>query len=130
MYRVIHASFLQRLGSNLDFLLGEDHVVDLVEANQEVRASELDMEAGIKAADPTCEVQDEATWGLVRVNEKKLNINGEYRYLSATGLGVTAYIVDTLVVPPTSPLRAAPPSIPPPPTHNCVASPAHNCVAV
>lgn len=81
--------------SNLDMLLGEDHVVDHVERNQVVRASEVDMEAALKAAEPTCEIQDEATWGLVRINEQKLNINGEFHYLSDTGYGVTAYIIDT-----------------------------------
>jgi len=42
----------------------------------------------------TCDIETEATWGLNRVSEKKLNLNGKYQY-DADGFGVDAYIIDT-----------------------------------
>ncbi|HEY9825040.1 MAG TPA: S8 family peptidase [Stenomitos sp.] len=38
--------------------------------------------------------QTSATWGLDRIDQKALPLNGQYTY-DASGLGVTAYIIDT-----------------------------------
>jgi len=45
---------------------------------------------------PDCQVQEEATWGLVRVAEKLLNVDGLYPYNAAeAGAGVRCYVIDT-----------------------------------
>jgi subtilisin family serine protease len=41
------------------------------------------------------ETQTGATWGLVRIDQRSLNLNGLYNYSSTAGRGVTAYILDT-----------------------------------
>lgn len=41
-----------------------------------------------------CEVEKEATWGLDRISEEKLPLDGTYNY-DTDGTGVDAYIVDT-----------------------------------
>jgi subtilisin family serine protease len=46
-------------------------------------------------------VQDEtitqtgATWGITRVSQRKLNLDGKYTYFASAGYGVDAYIIDT-----------------------------------
>lgn len=56
--------------------------VDYIEANQRVYA------------DQACNVQQTTEWGLDRISEAQLNLDGQYHY-QASGKGVDAYIVDT-----------------------------------
>ena len=42
----------------------------------------------------TTDTQPNATWGLDRIDQANLPLNGNYSYMS-TGAGVTAYIIDT-----------------------------------
>jgi len=42
-----------------------------------------------------CVTQNSATWGLDRVSEKAINLDGVYEYPDTAGSGVDAYIVDT-----------------------------------
>jgi subtilisin family serine protease len=49
---------------------------------QDQRVGELDTQTG-------------ATWGLVRIDQRSLDINGIYTYSATAGRGVTAYILDT-----------------------------------
>jgi subtilisin family serine protease len=75
--------FSARLDENaLNYEL-QHREVDFVEKSQIMLAS-----AG------ACSDQKDATWGLDRINERNLDLDGNYRY-SYTGSGVTAYIVDT-----------------------------------
>jgi len=59
--------------------------VKWVEADQVVTSSD-------------CLTQTQATWGLDRVSERKINLDGIYEYPDTAGTGVEAYIVDTGVL--------------------------------
>jgi len=56
-------------------------------------------EVAFVEADQTVEVgcvsQSGATWGINRISQRTLNLNGVYNYNDDAGAGVTAYIVDT-----------------------------------
>jgi len=43
----------------------------------------------------SCSQQTGATWGIDRVGERAVNLDGNYNYPSSSGEGVDAYIVDT-----------------------------------
>jgi subtilisin family serine protease len=57
--------------------------VDYIEQNQMMHAIQ------------SCVTQSGATWGIDRIAEKKINLDGKYTYPSSAGSGVDAYIVDT-----------------------------------
>jgi len=46
------------------------------------------------AQEPLCVVQQDATWGLDRVSERQVALDGDYQY-EQTGKDVDAYIIDT-----------------------------------
>ncbi len=58
-------------------------------ADPNVNSIEPDRVVGI-----TAETQNNATWGLDRIDQASLPLNTQYVY-NATGTGVTAYIIDT-----------------------------------
>jgi len=53
----------------------------------------IEQDAVVKASQ-SCSVQNNAVWGLDRIGERDLNLDGVYQY-GSTGAGVDAYIVDT-----------------------------------
>jgi len=57
--------------------------VKYVEFNQEVHVSQ------------SCTQQTGAVWGLDRITERALDLDGRYTYTSTAGSGVDAYIIDT-----------------------------------
>jgi subtilisin family serine protease len=60
----------------------QESIISYIEADQVVHAS-------------ACSQQTNADWGLDRIDQDSPNIDGNYRYDSASGQGVDAYIVDT-----------------------------------
>jgi subtilisin family serine protease len=58
--------------------------VDYIEVDQVVRVSQ------------TCSRQQQTpSWGLERIDEREINLDGDYTYNSNNGRGVNVYIVDT-----------------------------------
>jgi len=72
-----------------DELLAEqrqhDDLIEYIEADQEVHVA-------------ACSSQSGAEWGLDRIAEASINLDGVFRYDSNAGSGVDAYIVDTGIV--------------------------------
>jgi subtilisin family serine protease len=67
----------------------------LFQLRRDPRVKFIDQDERIKELD----TQTGATWGLVRIDERSLNLNGIYNYASTAGRGVTAYIIDTGIQP-------------------------------
>jgi len=57
-------------------------LVDYIEVDSIVKASQ------------SCQTQNAATWGINRISEQELFLNGQYNY-AYSGSGVDAYIIDT-----------------------------------
>jgi len=83
-----------------DFAFFQGEEVDYYEPNQ-VYSVNLPAAARLHAkknvsANADCNVQREATWGLVRIAQDELNINGLYPWSpAADGRGVSVYVIDT-----------------------------------
>lgn len=51
--------------------------------------------ATLKPSDEVCLIQRKATWGLDRITERDIQLDGDFVHSDLWGQGVTAYIVDT-----------------------------------
>jgi subtilisin family serine protease len=71
---------------------GSAAAADALEKNPRVTLVEADAEVTLE------DTQTGATWGLDRIDQRALPTNGSYLY-EHTGTGVTAYIIDTGVLP-------------------------------
>lgn len=78
-YRRALKGFSVRMSEQWAARLAEDPLVAFVEEDSEVSASVT---------------QTNATWGLDRIDQRDLPLNGQYNY-TFTGSGVRAYIIDT-----------------------------------
>jgi subtilisin family serine protease len=58
-------------------------LVEYIEADQIMRANEA------------CVIQQTTEWGLDRISERQLDLDGQYIYEDVAGSGVDAYVVDT-----------------------------------
>ncbi len=89
-------------GGNIDFMYDaalngfagsfSDAAIETLSHNPNVEYIEADQEVTIDTANDT--TQSSATWGLDRIDQRNLPLNGTYVY-NFTGSGVTAYIIDT-----------------------------------
>jgi subtilisin family serine protease len=60
----------------------------------DLRVQYVDTNKVVKA-NQACSAQNGATWGLNRVSERKIDLNGLYKYDNSAGQSVDCYIVDT-----------------------------------
>jgi len=74
--------FHAKLSPNMLLREKRSYDVEYIEANQRVYASQA------------CHLQSTTEWGLDRISEVQLKLDGAYHY-TASGAGVDAYIVDT-----------------------------------
>jgi subtilisin family serine protease len=77
------AGFTARLSPSMLQTQLDSPLVEYVEQDQVYKATQ------------SCSQQTGATWGIDRVAEKTILLDGNYRYSSTAGSGVDAYIIDT-----------------------------------
>jgi len=77
------AGFAAKLSQRMLSILQESPIVSYIEQDAVMTASQA------------CKQQTNAVWGIDRIAEKQLNLDGNYNYPSTAGQGVTAYVIDT-----------------------------------
>jgi len=77
-----HAYSVKLSDATLANLRNMDNDLEFIEADQQVFAS-------------ACASQSNAVWGLDRIDQRTIDLTGQYHYTSTAGQGVNAYIVDT-----------------------------------
>jgi hypothetical protein len=88
-YQHAITGFAAKLTDRQLHALQRDRDVLAIEPNQVVHA------AGTTSIEPMAPT---AQWNLDRIDQRNLPLNGQYNY-TATGLGITAYIIDTGIQP-------------------------------
>jgi len=66
--------------------------LDFIQNSEIVKVIEQD---SMVFAYGSCEIQNNAVWGLDRISETVINLDGIYHYEEAAGNGVDVYIIDT-----------------------------------
>jgi subtilisin family serine protease len=85
-YKYTYSTALRGFSAHLDSVqlahIRSHPRVDFVEQDQIARAS-------------ACEIQNNAIWGLNRISQRDINLDGTYTHPTHAGSGVDAYIFDT-----------------------------------
>jgi len=81
--------YAARLSKKLVIFALSSDVVEFVERDTIVKA------IGGTPQPEACATQNNAVWGLDRISEVQLNLDGVYNYPSTAGSGVDSYVVDT-----------------------------------
>jgi len=77
------SGFAAKLSQRMLSILQESPIVSYIE------------EDAVMTASQSCKQQTNAVWGIDRIAEQQLYLDGNYNYPTTAGQGVTAYVIDT-----------------------------------